>query len=401
MARRARSRIVLGLAAALVVIATAVVIYATRGGQRSPYITETVKRGNITEYVRARGDLAASSVVEISTQISGKIIAVYVKENQRVTKGQLLARVDPSTIEEQLSSAKSVLDGATAAQEFALKEEIRQRDMLAHGITTQQLYDSAYSQLKQAKAQTRNAQAAFDRVKKELERCDIVAEDDGIIISRKINGGETVQASFSAPMLFAIGVDPTKLRISAEIQEIDYPRVKQNQPVEFTVGAYPRRTFSGLVSEIRTPYISQRTQQQQSQSQQQQPPPAFTVVIDVDNADLTLFPGATAQVSIVVGTKQDVLVIPTSALRVKAPPTEPGDEPLLPRRPPQVETADLNTDVVYKSDGSRELPEAVWIKYGVTDDRSTEVISGLRESDQVVTAIDDSQQSRNARRSLF
>ena len=393
MPRQGRARAIASLAVVLAVAATASVIYSNRADTHSPYDTDPVRRGDLIQYVRGKGDVAPRSVVAVGSRISGTIVEIHVDINEPVKRDQKLALIDPYSYQQKLQQARSELSRVQAARELLELKERKYRTLLDKGITTQLDYEEVRTELKQAISDTTTKGAAVRDAENDLSYCTIRSKIDGVLLDRKVNVGETVQVSTSvAPVLFFIAEDLKKMRIVVPIQELDIGRVQPGQEVQFTVVAIHDRTFHGRVVRIHSPYTPQQGQQQQFLQPQPSAPPSFDVVIDVDNDDLALKPRFTAKVAIVVDKDERVLLIPNSALRVKSQAAD-----LLPK-PPQLGAGETNENVavVYRMprNVSNGKPEAVVVKLGKTDNTSTEVISGLEEGDTVVTGIKATQEAK-------
>jgi HlyD family secretion protein len=342
------------------------------------YTISRVTRGDLVQSVRTIGQLSPWSTVEVSSQISGLVTTVAVDFNEPVKKGQLLARIDPSTYEQRLRQARADLEAAQANHRLTELRTRRLRGLRKQDLVTQQEYDDAEALFQQSHAMLLTRQAAVENARVDLERCTITSPIDGVVIYKQVEVGKTVVASFSAPTLFVIAQDLRRMRVIAPINEVDIGQVAVGQPVTFTVDALPDHTFEGRLVQLRSPYTP--SEKQQSQPAGQQGGIAnFDAVIEVNNEDLLLRPSLTANVSIIIDRHQDVLLIPNSALRVSLPEIEP---------PPSA-GADHSTATVYKlRDGKRNgVPEPVRITLGVSDRISTEVLSGLKPGDEIVTGV--------------
>lgn len=347
------------------------------------YTYAPVTRGTIVRTVRSTGVLTPLVSVEVSSQISGLVTEVNVDFNSPVKKGQVLARIDPSTFEQRLRQAEADLEAADANHALAVLNARRLEDLFAQELITQQEYDEIAARLRQSEATLLTRKAAVENARVDLERCTIRSPIDGIVIFKQVEVGKTVVSNMSAETLFTIAQDLSRMRIIASVSEVDIWLVRPGQDVEFTIDAFPERTFHGRVTQIRNPYTPTEKQQHQS-SQQQTPITMFDAVIEVDNSDLLLRPGLTANVSIIVERREGVLTIPNGALRVRLPTAAarmvPGQSP----------ANGAESAVVYRlsSSGPKEaLPEPVSVRLGITDSFVTEVTEGLSESDRIVTGL--------------
>ncbi len=309
----------LGLIIAVVLVVAGGVgwfLWRDAGEDRPEYSTVTVGRGDITQAVTATGTLQAVTSVDVSSQISGLINEVAVDFNSHVKVSQVLARLDPATYQTRLASAQAQLANATANFNLVRISTERTRALRAQNLVAQQDLDQAEAQLQQAQAQLQIQQSAVDSAKVDLSRCTIYSPIDGIVIDRQAEVGKTVAASLNAPTLFTIANDLTKMQISTSVAEADIGNVAEGQAVTFTVDAYPNRQFRGRISQIRN---APKTEQNVV---------TYETMIDVNNGDLKLKPGMTANVSIIVAQRNGALKVANAALRARIP------ENLLPKAAP-------------------------------------------------------------------
>lgn len=303
----------------LVPITVAVVLLAAAGGgyyyyQRSrtadqapTYNTVTVGRGSIRQVVTATGQLDAVLSVDVGSQISGLIVKLYADFNTIVKKGQKLVEIDPATYEQKLRQANANMASAAATNKLQRLNTDRTRELFAKSLVTKQDLDQAEAQLAQSDAQLLTNQATVENAKVDLERCTINSPIDGIVISKQTEEGKTVAASLNAPVLFTIANDLAKMQITAAVAEADIGSVQQGQAVTFTVDAFPNRSFNGTVTQVRN---APKTVSNVV---------TYDTIINVDNRDLKLRPGMTANVSVIVASRENTLRIPNSALRVRLP----------------------------------------------------------------------------------
>ncbi len=307
----AKSRSYGGLITGLIVLVLAGggAWYYWRANAAKPpeYTTAPVGRGTITQVVTATGDLAPVLNVSVSSQISGNILKLYVDWNSPVKQNQILAELDPSSYKTALLQAQGSLENAKANYTLMLANAKRERQLFQEKLVAQSDLDTAEAQLAQADAQVKIQTAANETAEVNLSRCTIYSPIDGTVISRQVDVGNTVAASLSAPTLFIIANDLRSMQIDAAVSEADIGTVEPNQAVNFTVDAYPNRQFHGVVQMVRN---SPKTAQNVV---------IYDTMIDVRNDDLKLRPGMTANASIVVASRQNVLRVPNSALRVRLP----------------------------------------------------------------------------------
>jgi len=351
--------------------------FLLKSGEKAPkYRMEAVSRGNVRGTVTATGSVNAVTTVLVGTQISGTIKYLYVDFNSSVKIGQLLAQIDSATFEAQVGQARANLllakaneEKAAASLSDAKRTRDRNRTLFRRDLIAQSDLDTAdtnaqvaLSQLSAAGAQVAQAQAALSYAETNLRYTRIISPVDGTVISRNVDVGQTVAASFQTPTLFTIAQDLTRMQIDTSVDEADIGKVKVQQPVEFTVDAYPDFVFQGKVAEIRNaPTTVQNVV-------------TYDVVVRVDNPDLRLKPGMTANVSIVLADKRGVLRVPNGALRFRPAENEGTVRPTAPRGKDQ--------GVWILKDNK---PQRVAVIPGISDGTFTEILSGnLREGEPVI-----------------
>lgn len=283
------------------------------------YVTTTIARGSVVQTVTATGQLDPLITVDVSSQISGLVKELYVDFNTQVKAGQKLAEIDPATYEQRLRQAEAEFKSTQASNKLARLNAERTQELHDKNLVTQQEYDQVMAQLAQSDAQLLTRQAAVENAKTDLARCTLFSPIDGVVISKQTEIGKTVAASLNAPTLFVIANDLAKMQITAAVAEADIGAVQEGQEVTFTVDAFPGRTFSGRISQVRN--APKNTQNVVT----------YDTIIDVDNRDLELRPGMTANASIVVARRDNTLRIPNSALRVRMPDTIPVRPPDAPK----------------------------------------------------------------------
>ncbi|MDI1247665.1 MAG: efflux RND transporter periplasmic adaptor subunit, partial [Lacunisphaera sp.] len=271
------------------------------------YLTTTVARGSIRQTVTATGQLDPLLSVDVGSQISGLVLKLYVDFNSQVKKGQKLAEIDPATYRQKLRQAEANLASTQASNKLQRLNTERTRELFTKSLVTQQDLDQAEALLAQSDAQLLTSKATVENANVDLDRCTINSPIDGIVISKQTEEGKTVAASLNAPTLFTIANDLAKMQITAAVAESDVGAVEAGQKVTFTVDAFPNRAFSGLVTQVRNaPKTTSNVV-------------TYETIINVDNKDLKLRPGMTANVSIIVASREDTLRIPNAALRVRLP----------------------------------------------------------------------------------
>src|SRR5579859_5993240 len=271
------------------------------------YQTAAVSRGDLTQVVTATGQLGPVVNVQVGSQISGIVKKLLVDYNSVVKSNQVIAEIDSSPYEISILKAQADLANAKANQTLSEVQARRADELFTNNLISASDHDIANAQLLQAQAQVQSDEATLKNAKVQLAYCTIYAPVDGVVISRNVDVGQTVAASFNTPTLFVIANDLTKMQIDALVSEADIGGVAVNQNVNFTVDAYPYRTFMGKVSQIRYGAITNQNVIN------------YDCVIGVSNDDQKLLPGMTANVSIITAQRKDVLKIPNAALRFRPP----------------------------------------------------------------------------------
>src|SRR5256886_12280713 len=300
------------LVIAAIVLLIAAFFGFSRFGRSSTaqFQTATVTRGPITQTVTATGTLNPVVNVQVGSQVSGNIQKLFADFNSKVKAGDVVAQIDPVLFQATVTQAEGDLANAQAALELAKVNATRIQELFAKKNSAQADVDQATANLHQAEANVKIKQGALDKAKADLDHCTIKSPVDGEVISRSVDVGETVAASLQAPVIFAIANDLTKMQIDANVAEADVGVVEVNQDVDFTVDAFPTRTFHGKVVQVRNAPITVQNVV------------TYDTVIGVSNPDLKLKPGMTANVSIIVAQKDNVLQIKNAALRYR--PAEGG-----------------------------------------------------------------------------
>jgi HlyD family secretion protein len=336
-------------------------------GDAPSYRTEAVTRGGIQQTVTATGTVNAVTTVLVGTQVSGTIKTLYADFNSRVTKGQLIAQIDPEMFEAQVAQAKANLEKADATFRDAERTLKRNRELFSKNLIPRSDLDTAETNFDGARAQTEQAKAALKVADTNLRYTRILSPVDGVVISRNVDVGQTVAASFQTPTLFTIAQDLTKMQVDTNVAESDIGVVKVGQDVEFTVDAYPDTTFKGKVWQKRQAPITVQNVV------------TYNVVIQVDNRDLKLMPGMTTNVSIIITTRRDVLRIPNAALRFRM-----TDRPAGTGAPsgPGTGGAEKKGPSIWVMENNK--PKRISITPGVSDGIYTEIISGDLKEGQLL-----------------
>jgi HlyD family secretion protein len=370
--------------------------WASASAVKKTYTTEPAAKGDLTVLVSASGTLQPLTKVDVSSEQSGVVREVKFEENDTVKKGDVLATLDTTTLAAQVERAKAsvtasharIADAKTTLKE-ATQTLDRTKSLAARGTLSQQDLDSAVAKRDRAESAVTSAEADLAVSAAELKvqesalaKSTIYAPIDGVILTRSVDIGQTVAASLSAPILFVIAEDLRKMKLEAGIDEADIGIVAEKQKAHFSVDAFTGKSFDALISKIA--YASQTTDNVVT----------YEAQLDVDNSDLALRPGMTANVDIIAREANGVLTVPNAAFRYQpvVAPKSTGfslTSLLMPRFPrSQVKeaakpAADGSRTVYILKDGA---PAAAQVKTGSTDGVKTEVLSGLAEGDQIVTA---------------
>lgn len=314
-----KKKIIIG-AAILVVVAVVVLgltIFGRGNNNKATYKKEAISRGNIEALVVTTGTLNPVTTVDVGSQVSGKIEKLYVDFNSQVKEGQLLAELDQSQLltklkqnEANYQSSQAGLDKARVTLENLKKTHERSLTLFEENLISYEekesietQYYGAQSELKSAEARLAQAKSTLDSSKVDLTYSIIKSPIDGVVISRNVNVGQTVAASFQAPVLFQIANNLSQMQVECSVDEADIGKVKEGQKVKFTVGAFPDENFAGKVSQVRySPEVIQNVV-------------TYTTIVEVNNPEMKLRPGMTATVSIVTGEARNALRVPNSALR--------------------------------------------------------------------------------------
>jgi len=327
----------------------------------SAYRTVPVARGDILQTVSANGTLNPVVLVNVGTQVSGTVQTLHADFNDRVREGQVLAELDPSLFRAQLDQSRANQANARASLQLAEANERRARALFGQDYIARAELDQAIQALGAARAQVAAATAQVHRDETNLRYSVIVSPVSGVVVSRNVDVGQTVAASFQTPTLFSIAQDLKRMQIYTTVAEADVGKAKVGQTVHFTVDAFPGRDFIGTVRQIRL------------NSQVLQNVVTYNVVIDVDNPEEILLPGMTAFVNIVVDERKNVLKLPLAALRYE--PTEGAEEK---------KASKPKEKAVYRLEEGN--PIAVPVRTGIADGKFVELVEGnLKEGDTLVT----------------
>ena len=356
----------------------------SRNSHKTQYITQPVERRTITQVVEASGTINPVNTFSVGSTVSGLVNAVYADYNSQVKKGQLLAEIDPRTFQETVNQSQAALNAAQANlrdmqsnADMSLKTLNRYRNLYKRNFVPKSELDQAESnyisdveKIKSARAEVARAQSQYKNAMINLSFTKIISPVDGVIISKNIEEGQPVAASFQAPEHFVIAQDLKKMQIEVNVSEADIGSVKEGQEAEYTLDGYPNQVFKGVVTQVR---LSPTTVSNVV---------TYSVIVGVDNEDLKLKPGMTANVSIITSKHEDVLCVPNIALKFTPNP-----------------------------DGKKYEKQGVWlmikrqlhrfnVETGLSDDSYTEIIStDIQEGDLVVVGIKGGKNSRKVSKS--
>jgi HlyD family secretion protein len=300
---KSRSRIKLAVYTVITSLLLFVVVSCNKGNKSYSYETAVVKKGSIINTITATGTVQADTTVLIGTQVSGVIKKIYVDFNSNVKRGQLLAELDKTPLQTQVQQAQASLDDSKSEVEFQTATYERYKALIEKKLVAQADYDQVKYSYDKARANLKTAQAGYDKAIVNLNYATIYSPIAGVILNRAVDQGQTVAASFSTPNLFTIGNDLTEMQVQANVDEADIGQIKKEQPVSFTVDAYPNEVFKGSVRQLRLqPVVTSNVV-------------TYTVIVNAPNPDLKLMPGMTANITVLVQKIDSVMTIPGKALR--------------------------------------------------------------------------------------
>ena len=330
------------------------------------YVTAVIATGDLSEAITANGIINPVRVVSVGTQVSGTVAKLNVDYNSRVTAGEVLCQLDPSVYAARLAASEANLANIRSSLALQTANARRSGELFKQNYISRQEYETAQQVAASAAAQVAAASAQIKQDRTNLGYTIIHSPVSGVVISRQVDLGQTVAASFSTPTLFTIARDLTQMQIEAAVAEADVAKVRLGQPVTFTVDAYGGRTFSGSVRQVR---LNPTTQQNVV---------TYTAIVGVANPDGALLPGMTANASFLVSEHKDALLIPNAALSYK-----PADY-----KPPKRRTGDKRGDgglTVFVLQGGTPAPRR--IRIGASDADFSLVTGGeLRAGDRIITS---------------
>lgn len=375
--------LVAGVAVALVA-AGGIFLYRAMNSKAPPYRTARVERGDVTQSVSATGTLNAVTTVQVGSQVSGTIRKIFVDFNSLVKKGQPIAQIDTSLFEASviqsrggLENAKANLERAKATAANTERTLRRNKELIKDGFLSQADVDNAQTERDTAVAAAEAAAAQVDQARGALKVAEtnlgystIYSPVQGTVVSRNVDVGQTVAASFQTPTLFTIAQDLTKMQIDTNVDEADIAKAKVGQKTNFTVDAFPEKTFTGTVKQVRSaPIVTQNVV-------------TYDVVVEVNNEEMLLKPGMTANVAILTATVDNVLKIPNAALRYRPSGKGRAEAKAEGKKEGRREVSGARVYII----GKDKEPAAVPVKLGISDGNFTHLVAGnLTEGDVLIT----------------
>lgn len=352
-----------------IIIAAIVIVLFLFKNSSAKYITKEITKGSISEYVEASGTIKPINTIAVGTQVSGTVAAIYVDYNSQVKKGQLLAELDPSLFQSNVDQSTAKLNNAQASYSKALanleykKNNYKRYEHLyaKNYVSRDEVelaksnYLTAQADVNAARAEMNASQATLKNNLTNLGYSKITSPVDGTVISRAVDVGQTVAASFNTPTLFEVAEDLTKMQIETSVSEADIGKIKVGQEADYTLDGYPNKTFKGKVTQVRLASTTTNNVV------------TYTVIVSVDNSDGFAIPGMSANVSIVTGQVKDVLVVDNKALKFS-----PADN-----------KQKYENQGVWVLKGNE--PVRYDVELGLSDDNKTQIISDkIQEKDKVI-----------------
>ena len=369
--------------AVIVIVVIAVAAWALSGGKKEEEINfkeEAVKTETLQNSVTATGTIEAVTSVTVGTQVSGIVNKLYVDYNSQVKKGQVIAELDKTNLLSELNTAKANLGSATSNLSYQAANMNRYQTLYKKGLVSADEYENALLTYRQAKEQVASSKENVQKAQTNLSYATITSPIDGTVISKSVEEGQTVAASFNTPELFTIAKDLTNMQVVANVDEADIGGVKEGDRVTFTVDAYPDDTFEGTVKQVRLEATTTNNVV------------TYEVVISAPNADLKLKPGLTANVTIYTQERSGVLAVANKALRFTPTKETVGKD---------MKIVDCKGKNKVWTLNDKTLTAHV-VTIGQTDGVHTEIIKGIKKGQKIVTEIivntpeeeEDAQQSQ-------
>ncbi|MDY5655780.1 MAG: efflux RND transporter periplasmic adaptor subunit [Prevotella sp.] len=362
------------IVAAMLVVAIGSWIFS--GGKKNKEIqfeTEKIARANLQNSVTATGTIEPVTSVTVGTQVSGIVSKLYVDYNSKVTKGQVIAELDRTNLTSELNTAKANLSSAQSSLNYEKANHQRYETLYKKGLVSADEYENARLSYEKAVQQVKTAQESVKKAETNLNYATITSPIDGVVLSKSVEEGQTVAASFSTPELFTIAQDLTNMRVIANVDEADIGDVKEGERVSFTVDTFPNDVFEGQVTQVRQEATTTNNVV------------TYEVVISAPNEQLKLKPGLTANVTIYTAEKQGVLSVSTKALRFTPTPETVG----------KMKIADCKgKNKLWTKQGN--TLQAHSVQLGMSDGIHTEILSGLAEGTEIVTTVTELAEEESA-----
>ncbi|MBR5653644.1 MAG: efflux RND transporter periplasmic adaptor subunit [Prevotella sp.] len=332
--------------------------------EKVEFVTAKVEPANIQNSVTATGTIEPVTSVTVGTQVSGIVSKLYVDYNSEVKKGQVIAELDKTNLTSELNTAKANLSSAQSALDYQQANYNRYQTLFKKGLIAATDYESARLSWQQAKEQVSTAQEQVRRAQTNLSYATITSPIDGIVLSKSVEEGQTVAASFNTPELFKIAKDLTNMQVVANVDEADIGNVKAGERVSFTVDAFPEDVFEGHVTQVRQEATTTNNVV------------TYEVVISAPNGDMKLKPGLTASVTIYTAERQGVLSVPSKALRFTPTQETVGDKKIVDSK---------GKNKVWTLEGNTLTAHDVQI--GMSDGTHTEILGGISQGKDVITEL--------------
>ncbi len=326
-----------------VIILGTVLFFSCRGNGKITYVTTPLAKGDISDKVEASGTINPVSQTNVGTQVSGTIYKLYVDFNSPVKKGQMLAEIDPALLEAQVLQQQANLMKAQSTLANDQRTYERYKTLYAQNFVAKSELDSSETQYLSSKANAIQAKASLDKAETDLKYTKITSPVDGIVISRAVDLGQTVAASFQTPTLFTVAQDLTKMQIEVAVSEADIIKVKEGQEATFNIDGYPNARFEGKITQVRNSPVTVQNVV------------SYTVVVSVDNKEQKLRPGMTANVTIVTEEKKDVFLVTNATLRYS----------------PSTSTEKFKRQGIWVLENNE--PKRYDVRTGIMDDKNTEI----------------------------
>lgn len=356
-------KIYIGIGAAMVIALVAFFLSGDKKEKEVTYTLEEVKKQDITTSVTATGTIEPVTSVSVGTQVSGIVSHLYVDYNSMVKKGQVIAELDKTNLMSELASAKANLASAQSDLVYQKANYTRFKTLYDKGLISANDFEQAHLSYEQARQKVTTAQQTVAKAQTNLSYATITSPIDGIVLSKSVEEGQTVAASFNTPELFLIAQDLTNMQVIADIDEADIGEVREGERVTFTVDAYPEDVFNGRVTQVRQVATTSSNVV------------TYEVVISAPNADMKLKPGLTANVTIFTKETKDVLAVPSKALKFT-----PNEKMLT--KDQKIEDC-KGTTKVWMQEGN--VFKALPVTIGISNGMLTEVKSGLKAGQKIIT----------------